>query len=43
MKNLVLTPNALDDLEFWAQSNPKMLKQIFKLFKDMGRDPYPVR
>jgi len=40
MQNLVLTPNALDDLEFWAHSNPKTLKQIFKLFKDITREPF---
>jgi toxin YoeB len=40
MKDLALTPNALDDLEFWAQTNPKTLRQIFKLLKDIGRDPH---
>jgi Txe/YoeB family toxin of Txe-Axe toxin-antitoxin module len=38
MRDLALTPNALDDLEFWAQTNPKTMKQIFKLLKDIARD-----
>jgi len=40
MRDLALTPNALNDLEFWAQSNPKTLKQIFKLLKDIAKDPH---
>jgi Txe/YoeB family toxin of Txe-Axe toxin-antitoxin module len=38
MKDLLLTTNALDDLEFWAQSNLRTLKQIFKLFKDISKN-----
>ncbi len=40
MKDLVLTPNALEDLEFWAKSQPKILKQIFKILKDISKDPF---
>lgn len=40
MKNLTLTPNAVDDLNYWAKKNPQILKQIFKLFKDISRHPY---
>ncbi len=40
MQDLVLTPNALKDLETWAETSPKTLKQIFKLFKDIARNPF---
>ncbi|MCK4339515.1 MAG: Txe/YoeB family addiction module toxin [Candidatus Cloacimonetes bacterium] len=39
MKNLTLTPNAIEDLNYWAKKNPKILKHIFKLFKDISKHP----
>lgn len=40
MQDLVLTPNALKDLETWAETRPKVLKQIFKLLKDIAKNPF---
>ena len=35
----VITPNFLDDLSFWINSNPKIAARILKLVEGILRDP----
>ncbi len=40
MKNLLLTPSAQTELNFWMGADPKMALKIFELIKDIQRDPF---
>ena len=38
--NLVFAPQAWDDYLYWQAADPKMLKRINALIKDIMRSPY---
>lgn len=38
--NLEFDPPAVEDLEFWARTNPKIVKRIRRLAVDCLRSPY---
>ena len=40
MKNLLLTPRAQTELDFWIGEDPKMALNILGLIKDIQRDPF---
>jgi len=40
MYKTILEPQALKDIEFWTQTNIKMLKKIFELIKQCTTTPY---
>jgi toxin YoeB len=40
MRNITLTPDALDGMADWAKYEPKMLKRIFRIFEECGRTPF---
>ncbi len=37
---LMLSPEAIDDLYYWAQNDPKTLKRITKLLKEISKNPF---
>ncbi len=38
--NLVFAPQAWEDYTFWQGSDPKMVRRINELIKDIVRDPH---
>jgi toxin YoeB len=38
--NVELTPQALDDLAWFAAKDPRQLKRLFKLIEDIRRSPF---
>ena len=40
MRNITLTPNALDGMADWAKYEPKILKRIFRMFEEYCRTPF---
>ena len=40
MRNITLTPDALEGMADWAKYEPKMLKRIFRMFEECGRIPF---
>lgn len=39
-RRLVFQPGCIEDLEYWAENDPRTLRRIFKLMKDVGRNPF---
>lgn len=40
MRNITLTPKALDGMADWAKYDPKLLKRIFRIFEECCRTPF---
>ena len=40
MKNVLLTPRALDELNYWVEADPRVVLKIFGLIRDIQRDPF---
>lgn len=40
MRRIALDNNAIEDFEFWAQNNLKVLKKIAELFLSISKDPF---
>lgn len=40
MRSLVLATEALDDLRFWVETDPRKAARILKLLDEMGRTPF---
>ena len=40
MKSLVLAPEALDDLRFWTETDPRKALRILKLIDEICRTPF---
>ena len=40
MRKVVLTPIALEELEEWAHDDPRVVKKIFALLKEVRRTPF---
>lgn len=40
MKNVVLTPRALEEIGFWAKEDRRILLRILDLINDIQRDPF---
>ena len=38
--NLVFSPESWDEYLYWQQTDPRTLKRIHQLIKDIMRDPY---
>lgn len=38
--NIQISPNALDHLRYWAETNPRTLTKILNLVEYIRRDPY---
>ena len=39
MRNILLEKNAIEDFEYWAKADVKMLKKIAELFLSISKDP----
>jgi toxin YoeB len=37
---LEFKPQAFEDLEYWAQNQPKLVKRILRIIKETQRDPF---
>jgi toxin YoeB len=37
---LVLSPEAIEDLSYWASTDTKTLKRIIKLLKEIAKQPF---
>jgi toxin YoeB len=37
---VVFSPTALDHVSYWTEANPKMVRRIFDLIKEIRRTPY---
>ena len=40
MRKLILEKNAIEDFEFWAKNDLKMMKRIAELFLAVSKDPF---
>ncbi len=40
MKDVLLSPRAQQELDYWAQADPGMVLKIFSLIRDIQRDPF---
>ena len=40
MNEIRLTPEALDDLRYWANQDPKTIRRIYGLFEELIRTPF---
>lgn len=40
MKNILLEKHAIEDLDFWSKSDPKLLKKIAQLLLAISKDPF---
>ena len=40
MRNITLTPDALEEMADWAKYESKMLKRIFRMFEECARTPF---
>lgn len=40
MKNVLLTPRAWSELNYWVDEEPQMVSRIFGLIRDIQRDPF---
>ena len=40
MRNLLFTPEAWEDFEYWLANNPDMVKRIMSLIRDCCREPF---
>ena len=40
MRNLLFTPEAWEDFEYWLANNPDTVKRIMSLIRDCCREPF---
>ena len=40
MKNVLLTPRAQSELDYWVKKDSRMVLKIFALIRDIQRDPF---
>jgi toxin YoeB len=40
MRKLVLEQHAIEDFEFWARNNQKILKKVAEIFMSICKDPF---
>ena len=40
MRNIALSKQALEDLQFWAFNDIRLLRKVFELMDSMLRDPF---